>query len=279
MKKTLVVIGIVAAFALLFPLSAVFADTPAVGSPAWQTQNCASQESVLVWGDKCAGYDPGTSALANTDPNSTTGKILSAAGNAVSTALNWAGAISATLILTILKAIVYVLIQISIILLMFCGFLFNFVVDQLVVNMGHFITSESSSGIQTAWKIVRDLTNIGIIGGLIATAISTILQIEKYNANKLLARLIIAALLVNFSYFFTGAIIDSSNYLATQFYTNLICGNTDPTCKNTTIAGTFQDITNIQVVQSVQAIGHQVAQAGQNNAPQTELTQEALKEL
>lgn len=221
----------------------------------------------------------GTTLQQSVDKNGTvtSSSLNSPIGKIVGTIAGWVTGAIATALLKTATAIVVLLVEAAIFFLMLFGLLFNFVVDQLVVNMGHFITSSSSSGIQTAWRIVRDLANIGIIGGLIATAIGTILQIANYSANKFLARLIIAALLVNFSYFFAGAIIDSSNYLATQFYTNLICGSAAE-CSNTTIAGTFQDIVNIQAVQSLQNTGSQVAQSVQTNSPGL-MANGALKDL
>lgn len=118
----------------------------------------------------------------------------------------------------ILHVITWLLVQIMTFILFLVGSFFNFVVEQLVVNMGHFVTSSDAVGIQIAWRIMRDLANLAIIGGLIATAIGTILHLAAINAQKLLVRLIIAALLVNFSFFFAGAVIDSSNFLATAIY-------------------------------------------------------------
>lgn len=125
-------------------------------------------------------------------------------------------------------------------LLWFLGAVLAFVIDKLVVNMGYYVTSSSAVGIQYAWQVVRDLANIAIVAALIAIAISTILQIEKYNANKLLARIIIAAILVNFSYFFAGAIIDSSNYLATQIYNNVVCGAQTTNCGGSNVVVRFE---------------------------------------
>ena len=100
----------------------------------------------------------------------------------------------------------------------------------LVINMGGFIQNTQATGIHMAWQILRDLGNIAIIAGFVAVGISTILQIQNYNANRFLARLIIAALLINFSYYIAGAVIDASNFIATQIYTSEVmvgaAGNT-----------------------------------------------------
>ncbi|TAK58498.1 hypothetical protein EPO14_04115 [Patescibacteria group bacterium] len=119
---------------------------------------------------------------------------------------------------SIIRVFTSMLLKLAEVILYFVGLFLNFFVEQLVVNMGSFVTSSDAVGIQIAWRIMRDLANLAIIGGLIATAIGTILHLATINAQKLLVRLIIAALLVNFSFFFAGAIIDSSNFLATTIY-------------------------------------------------------------
>lgn len=56
---------------------------------------------------------------------------------------------------------------------------------------------------------------------MLAIGIATILRVESYGARRLLATLIVVALLVNFSLFFTGVIIDVSNALATVIFNSL----------------------------------------------------------
>ncbi|MEK7586670.1 MAG: hypothetical protein AAB453_02255, partial [Patescibacteria group bacterium] len=71
---------------------------------------------------------------------------------------------------------------------------------------------------KNGWVVTRDLANMFFIFILLYIAIATILEIAAYNAKALLARLIIVALLLNFSLFFTRVIIDASNILALAFY-------------------------------------------------------------
>lgn len=102
------------------------------------------------------------------------------------------------------------------------GLLVDYVTVEFVIEMGKYITAPESTAIRSAWTMFRDLANIGIIGGLIATAIGTIVGSGSYNASKLLARLILSALLVNFSYFIAGFVIDTSNFIARAAYENII---------------------------------------------------------
>jgi len=80
-----------------------------------------------------------------------------------------------------------------------------------------------SLGIENAWKVVRDLLNIAFIFVILWIAIKTILQLG--DDRKLLGSIIISALLINFSLFFTKVIIDTSNVMALQFYTGITGGN------------------------------------------------------
>lgn len=71
------------------------------------------------------------------------------------------------------------------------------------------------------WSIVRDISNIVFIVILIYVAIKTILNIGGAETKKMIGTIIIVALLINFSLFFTKVIIDTSNILARIFYTNI----------------------------------------------------------
>lgn len=71
------------------------------------------------------------------------------------------------------------------------------------------------------WGIVRDITNIFFVLIILGIAISTILRIQGYQAKALLPKLIIIALLINFSLTIGLVIIDFSNILALQFYDKL----------------------------------------------------------
>jgi hypothetical protein len=96
----------------------------------------------------------------------------------------------------------------------------DYAVYYTVVKMGEYVKSLSAIGV--AWRILRDLGNIALIFGFLAIGINTILGTEAYGwGQKLLPRLLMAAVALNFSLFFTEAIIDTGNLFATQFYTQI----------------------------------------------------------
>lgn len=72
--------------------------------------------------------------------------------------------------------------------------------------------------IDAGWAMSRDIANLFFIFILLYISITTILQIGEYGTKDLLVKVIVIALLVNFSLVFTKVIIDASNILAVGFY-------------------------------------------------------------
>lgn len=95
------------------------------------------------------------------------------------------------------------------------GTVLNLVLDYTVVNMAQNISAISA--INVAWAAIRDLANMCFIFFLLYIAIGTILGIGV-NWKKTLINVVIAALLINFSIFFTKVIIDASNIITLFFY-------------------------------------------------------------
>ena len=80
----------------------------------------------------------------------------------------------------------------------------------------------SASFVGEAWHIIRDLSNIFFIIALLYIAIQTILGLSTHGGpKKMIAQVIIMALLINFSMFFTKVVIDSANILALVFYNKI----------------------------------------------------------
>jgi len=72
--------------------------------------------------------------------------------------------------------------------------------------------------VNNGWAITRSLANMFFALILLIMAVSTVLGIERYGAKKILPRLIIAALLINFSLMFAGMIIDFAQILTVYFF-------------------------------------------------------------
>lgn len=67
--------------------------------------------------------------------------------------------------------------------------------------------------VATGWPIVQGIANIGFMMALIFIALATTLRIESMGAKKMLPRLFLAAILINFSLVIAGIILDASRVL------------------------------------------------------------------
>lgn len=106
------------------------------------------------------------------------------------------------------------------------GVAFNYSID-FTLNFGKFIRDEGlgnagNGPIYLGWAAIRDLVNVGFIFILLYAGIMIILDTGEYGVKKIVVKVIIAALLLNFSLFFTKAAIDLSNLIALQFYTRVL---------------------------------------------------------
>ncbi|MDA1168766.1 MAG: hypothetical protein O3A36_00315 [bacterium] len=81
-----------------------------------------------------------------------------------------------------------------------------------MIGQGKFITSDI---VTQAWPFVQGLANLGFIFALLYIALATTLRLESVSSSiqRLLPRLLVAALLVNFSLVIGGLIIDASRLL------------------------------------------------------------------
>lgn len=71
--------------------------------------------------------------------------------------------------------------------------------------------------VQIGWTISRDLANMVFILIMLLIAFGTVLRLEQYSVKKLIPKLVVAALLINFSLIICGAVIDFGNSLALFF--------------------------------------------------------------
>ena len=88
----------------------------------------------------------------------------------------------------------------------------------LAVQLSLNSTTYALGFLTTSWTIIRDLSNMAFIFILIYIAVEVMLTADNSQTLKTLAAVIVVALLVNFSFFFTRVAIDAGNLLALQFY-------------------------------------------------------------
>src|SRR3989344_734206 len=79
-------------------------------------------------------------------------------------------------------------------------------------------TNYAQSVVSIGWTVTRDLANMLFLFALVYISFSLILGVQEVNARKILTHIIIAALLINFSFFLSRVVVDAGNLLALQFY-------------------------------------------------------------
>lgn len=127
----------------------------------------------------------------------------------------------------ILTAIGFVFLTISGLILFLAGTLFNWVVLRTVFQFGQYFGT--SDGMLVAWGVMRDIANIGLLFGFILMGVLLILNVDGgghghghgggMSAKKAIPRLIIFAVLLNFSLFATQFVVDVANAFGSTFTT------------------------------------------------------------
>lgn len=131
------------------------------------------------------------------------------------------------IIAPIVSGLAWLLMKILSLFLMIAGLLLNFTLDVTVLQMADRI--KNMTGINVAWKVIRDLMNIGFIFMLLYQGIKLIISQDSVESiRKFIIGIVLASLLINFSLFFTKIIIDSSNIATIGIY-NTIIGDTGST--------------------------------------------------
>lgn len=188
-------------------------------------------------------------ATAFLTPTTAHANIIESAVTAVG---GWAAGAVGGVIGTMLAPIALVMLTISNFILWIAGLVFNWAVIRTVYQFGEFFGTSSS--MLVAWGIMRDVANIGLLFSFIFMGVLLILNVEGgghghgggLSAKKAIPRLIIFAVLLNFSLFTTQAIIDVSNGVATVFAEQAgqkgeCTGASTDDCVNIGIAGIISD--------------------------------------
>jgi len=107
------------------------------------------------------------------------------------------------------------------------GYLFDTIIGFTVIDMATNMDITNTNGfINMGWTVLRDVVNIMFIFVLLYIGIMTIVKGFASGTSKMIATVIVVALVINFSLFFTKIIIDSSNIISINFY-NTLRENTD----------------------------------------------------
>lgn len=126
----------------------------------------------------------------------------------------------------LLVALGFIFLTISGLVLFLAGTLFNWVVLRTVFQFGEYFGT--SDGMLIAWGVMRDIANIGLLFAFILMGVLLILNVDGggghghgggMSAKKAIPRLIIFAVLLNFSLFATQFVVDIANAFGSTFTT------------------------------------------------------------
>jgi len=127
---------------------------------------------------------------------------------------------------TIIDVVGYLLLATASLTTQFGGMLLDGSLKYTVFEMGNMINSQKlGNTIDTLWSVIRDICNLAFIFGFIYVGIRTIIDPDSANTKRFLSRIIIGALLINFSLFFVKIIVDFSNFTALQIYSAMMQGS------------------------------------------------------
>lgn len=120
--------------------------------------------------------------------------------------------------------IAFIFLLLSGMILGLAGTVFNWVVIRTVFQFGTYFGT--NDGMLIAWGVMRDVANIGLLFGFIFMGVLLILNVDGgghggggMSAKKAIPRLIIFAVLLNFSLFASQAVIDVANAFSSSFAT------------------------------------------------------------
>ncbi|MDP3974952.1 MAG: hypothetical protein Q8P88_01535 [Candidatus Jorgensenbacteria bacterium] len=92
----------------------------------------------------------------------------------------------------------------------------------LALTLNAQVLDPQASVVQVGWQITRDFANLGFVLVIIVIAVSIILRFERYGSQKLLTRLIAAAILVNFSLAIMGVFLQFAGLLTNFFMSRIL---------------------------------------------------------
>ncbi len=87
---------------------------------------------------------------------------------------------------------------------------------------------DSTPAIFDIWKAIRDISGLFIIFALLYAAIRLILGLKQDSFGTLIKNIVIAGILINFSFFITSVAIDASNMVSLAIYNAIVPTQTTP---------------------------------------------------
>lgn len=139
--------------------------------------------------------------------------------------------------------IAYVFLAIAGTILGFAAASFDYAISIFVFKFA--IYFGNSAGMLVGWAMLRDIGNIMLVFGFVSIGIQTILNVGHYSVGKALPRLIIFAVLLNFSLFAAEAVIDTTNAVASTIFQQAYECGSEGECTGAAISNRVMVLTGI----------------------------------
>ncbi len=165
------------------------------------------------------------------------GHIVFAADSVVGIALQ---ALADTLFGPLFALIGEILMLVSSFILTITGWIFDSVIKYTISDMAQNIGDPSAGvggAITTAWATLRDVANICFKFVLLYAAFKAMFELNFGGIGTTIKNIIIVALLINFSLFFTKVVIDASNIVSVGFYQSIASTQNDSSLGTNTFTG------------------------------------------
>ncbi len=218
-----VLLGIVAIF---LPTITITSHSISNGGHTIAIISTPSFSTSIVYAEEDDFYDPGAAA-AGADADITTESTAAAAStptalSSKSTADTSSGLDSPSTITHFLGSLI---LGIAAAFVWVGGHVLDSAINNLVFKMGEYINDvQFGAAIDTIWTVIRDFSNLAFIFGFIFLGVRTIIDPESASVKRTLTRLVIGALLINFSLYIVKFIVDFSNLLAFHIYNAMVTG-------------------------------------------------------
>ncbi len=266
MKKFSSYILILLIFVGLFgPLTKIHAADPPLGTctvTASKDEGTVKKGDPVVLPDKLSETDCRSFASFSgwvADPASGAGTDPQAASGCV----DWLGVNLQNCFGGLLGYVSYIILEVMSMILGLAGLLLNYVINTTVVNMATNVGN--LTGINTAWKVIRDIMNIAFIFLLVYEAIKVIIaQSTTDQVKKFITGIVLASILINFSLFFTKLLIDASNVITIGIYNSIIGDTTVNLSANNGLSNAYMQSLGLQNAFSSSAIGSFQGASGGN---------------
>ena len=138
----------------------------------------------------------------------------------------------------IMASIANALLSLASWILAFAGMLLNFSI-RLTLNIKQFV--DSAPAIYNTWKAIRDISGLFFIFFLLYASILLIIGKGAGKFGQYLKDIVLAGVLINFSFFFAELGIDASNIVSMQLYNAIAPANTIGLTASTTIQSAIKN--------------------------------------